>query len=700
MKTRLLFLLPLLFLDARPPAPPHTTWATYRADAASTAYSALDQINMDNVQNLEVAWTYRTGDAREGNRSSIQCNSIVAGGRMYVSSPQLKLMALDPATGKELWRFDPFAGRTATGTNRGVVYWQRGGDKRVYFSAGPYLYALDAAKGTLVKSFGKNGKIDLREGLGRNADKLTVWASSPGIVFQDLLIQGTALTEGYDAAPGFVRAYDLATGTIAWTFRTIPPPGEFGYETWPKDAHKEVGGANSWAGLCLDEKRGIVYVPTGSAAFDFYGGNRAGENLFANCLLALDAKTGKRIWHYQLVHHDLWDYDLPAPPTLVTLQIDGKPVDAVAQTTKMGMVFVFDRDTGEPIFPIEERPVPQSALSGEATAPTQPFPTKPRPFVRHTFGRADISDVTPGSTEFLTDFIKGATMGGIYTPPSVAGVVQFPGTRGGAEWGGPSFDPTTGIMYVNANEVPLLVKMKKLEEEKGTTTLADKGGKLYALNGCAGCHGADRAGSSVYPSLQNLAKRRSEKKVSKIIEKGRGQMPAFASITGEDKAALLAFLFDKKGETKVTTSQESSTRYVHNGWNILQDADGYPGVKPPWGTLNAIDLNQGKILWQVPLGEYQELIDKGLPPTGTQNLGGPIVTAGGLVFIAATKDEKFRAFDKRTGRIVWEYQLPAGGYATPATYLVGGKQYIVIAAGGGGKVGSPSGDSYVALRLK
>ncbi len=697
---KLIPFLPLFFLNAsQPDAPPHTTWSTYRADAGSTAYSALDQINIDNVDNLEVAWTYRSGDAREGNRSSIQCNPIVADGRMYVSSPALKLMALDPETGRELWRFDPFAGKTATGTNRGVVYWESGADKRVYFSAGPYLYALNAATGAAVKGFGKEGRIDLREGLGRDAKKLTVWASSPGIVYQDLLIQGTALTEGYDAAPGFVRAYELKTGKLAWTFRTIPQPGEFGYDTWPKEAHKEVGGANSWAGLCLDEKRGIVFVPTGSAAFDFYGGNRAGQNLFANCLLALDARSGKRIWHYQLVHHDLWDYDLPAPPTLVTLRQNGKTVDAVAQTTKMGMVFVFDRETGKPIFPIEERPVPSSALLSETTSPTQPFPTKPKPFVRHTFRRSDISDVTPNSTEFLTNFIKGARLGDIYTPPGVDGVVQFPGTRGGAEWGGPSFDPETGIMYVNANEVPLLVRMKKLETADNGT-LASQGSKLYALNGCAACHGGDRAGSSVYPSLVNLSARRTEAEVSTILAKGRGQMPAFPAISGKDKEALLAFLLDKKQEDKTVAMESTPTRYVHNGWNILQDEDGYPGVKPPWGTLNAIDLNKGEILWQVPLGEYKELMDKGLPPTGTQNLGGSVVTAGGLVFIGATKDEKFRAFDKRTGKVVWEYKLPFGGYATPSIYQVKGKQYIVIAAGGGGKVGSPSGDSYVAFRLK
>jgi quinoprotein glucose dehydrogenase len=704
-------LVPLIFitcviLSCKQQHKSYSTWSVYRGDPGNSAYSSLDQINTSNVNQLEVAWTYNSGDAEEGNRSTIQCNPIIVNGRMYVTSPKLKLIALNAANGKEIWKFDPFDSTEAAGVNRGVTYWEENGDKRIFFTASQYLYAINADDGTIVSSFGSNGRVDLREGLGREASKLAVSATTPGIIYRDVLIQGSALGEGYDAAPGFIRAYDVRTGKIVWTFHTIPQPGEFGYDTWPANAYQEAGGVNNWAGMSLDEKRGIVFVPTGSPAFDFYGGNRKGQNLFGNCLLAIDAATGKLKWHYQLVHHDLWDYDLPAPPNLITVHIDGKTVDAVAQVTKMGMVFVFDRETGEPIFPIEERSVPASILLGEETSPTQPFPTKPLPFVRHTFSENEITDVSPESNAFIKEKIKGAKLGNIYNPQSTDGIVQFPGTRGGAEWGGASFDPEHGIMYVNANEVPLLVKMKLLDLNEEAAQLAALGQRIYTLNNCTMCHGADRAGTNVYPSLKGLSKRSTEKQVATLLTSGKGQMPAFPNLTKKEVDALIAFLFDKTTvqaldrEVKPNVSAESNYRYVHDGWNVLFDQFGYPGVKPPWGTLNAIDLNKGEILWKVPLGEYPELIAKGIPPTGTQNLGGSAVTAGGLVFIGATKDEKFRAFDKTTGKILWTYKLPFGGCATPSVYEIAGKQYVVIAAGGGGRVGSPSGDAYVAFTLK
>jgi quinoprotein glucose dehydrogenase len=680
-------------------------WAVYRGDIENTAYSSLDQINRDNVKNLEVAWTYHTGEGSKDAWLVIECNPIIANGLMYLTSAKLKLMALEPETGKEVWRFDPFADGEAAGVNRGVTYWADGKDKRIFFAAGSYLYALNADDGKLVPGFGKDGKIDLREGLGRDPATLGVTASSPGTVYKDLLIQGSAVGEGYDAAPGFVRAYNARTGAIEWTFHTIPQPGEPGYETWPKDAHKKIGSVNSWAGFSLDKERGIVYIPTGSAAFDFYGGNRKGNNLYANCLLALEAATGKLIWHYQLVHHDLWDYDLPAPPNLVTVMHDGKKVDAVAQVTKMGMVFLFNRETGEPLFPIEERPVPQSSLAGEEASATQPFPVKPPPFSRHQFTEADITDISQESHDFIAQKISGATIGSIYTPPSTNGVVQFPGTRGGAEWGGAAVDPRSGIMYVNANDIPLLISMKQVDIEGQEEFLATAGKRLYNENACSSCHGSDRGGSNGLPSLLNLSKKRNEQYVIDLLKTGKGQMPSFPNLSKEDVEALLAFLFEKENlknpkVIKVTEAGEREYRYTHNGWNVLFDQAGYPGVKPPWGTLNAIDLNEGKILWKVPLGTYPELIEKGLPPTGTQNLGGPAATAGGLVFIGATRDKKFRAFDKDTGEILWEYELPGGGNATPSVYQVNGKEYIVIAAGGGGRVGSTTSDAYVAFTLK
>lgn len=698
----LCFLVLLLFTACRQNDKQPVEWSVYRGDNASTGYSSLNQINKDNVSQLEVAWIYHTGDAREGNRSAIQCNPIIVNGMMYVTSPKLKLFALDPATGKELWKFNPFANEEAVGVNRGVTYWSDGKDKRIFFSANYYLYAVNADNGKLIESFGNHGKVDLREGLGRDTSKLAVAAATPGIIYKDILIQGTSLGEGYDAAPGFVRGYDTRSGKIVWTFHTIPQPGEFGYDTWDKEAYKEVGGTNAWAGMSLDEEKGIVFIPLGSPAFDFYGGNRKGENLFGNCLLALDAATGIRKWHYQLVHHDLWDYDLPAPPTLVTVNTNGKKTEAVVQVTKMGMLFLFDRVTGEPVFPIEEKPVGKSALIGEAAWPTQPFPQKPKPFVRQFFSEDEITNISDSAHAFVKEKIGKAKMGSIFTAPDTGGVVQFPGTRGGAEWGGASVDPLTGIMYVNANEIPLLVKMKAVPYS-GNDAMVSTGEKIYTMNNCTMCHGANRAGTTVFPSLQNLAKKLSAEQVSSILKNGKGQMPPFPGISGDDKKALLDFLFDKEKKEqglKNDTAKEKKYRYVHNGWVTLTDKEGFPGVKPPWGTLNAIDLNKGEILWQVPLGEYPELVKRGIRNTGTQNLGGAVVTAGGLVIIGATYDEKLRIFDKENGKMLWEYKLPAGGYATPSTYSVDGQQFIVIAAGGGGKVGSPSGDAYITFRLK
>jgi quinoprotein glucose dehydrogenase len=679
------------------------TWNMYRGDAASTAFSSLDQITRDNVHHLEVAWTYHTGDADSGNRSTIQCNPIIANGMLYITTPKLKLIALDPGSGKVRWKFDPFDKLEASGVNRGVTYWADGVDKRLLISAGPYLYAVSADSGKVVESFGSSGKIDLRQGLGRDPEKLAVTSTSPGIIFKDIIIQGSSVGEGYDGAPGFIRAYDVRTGKTVWTFHTIPQPGEPGWYTWPKNAYKEVGGVNCWAGMALDIERGIVFIPTGSPAFDFYGGNRKGKNLYANCLLAIEAATGKLRWHYQLVHHDLWDYDLPAPPNLVTVTHDGKRIDAVAQVTKMGMVFLFHRETGEPLFPIEERPVPKSDLLGEEVWSTQPFPVKPIPFARQTFTHEDITDISPGARHYISEQIKEYRMGSIFTPPRVEGVIQFPGTRGGAEWGGASVDPK-GILYVNANEVPMAIKMKELEVAVKGELLADAGRRLYTLNNCTMCHGVDRAGISPFPSLQLISKRRSEKQVEQLLTSGKGQMPPYPNLTAADRNALIAFLFDKKGAASIpsgekTDSAEKKHKYVHSGWNPLMDQDGHPGLKPPWGTLNAIDLNKGEILWRVPLGEYPDLVLKGVPPTGTPNMGGPVVTAGGLIFIAATRDEKFRAFDTASGKVLWEYQLPAGGYATPAVFEFNGRQYVVIAAGGGGKVGSKSGDTYVAFKL-
>lgn len=675
-------------------------WASYLGDAHSSQYSTLDQIDRENVSTLELAWTYRTKDATD--RSQIQCNPLIIDGVLYGTTPRLKAFALDAATGKELWRFNPFAegGGAGGGVNRGVVFWRDGADRRILYTAGPNLIALRAGTGRLVKSFGTDGVVSLREGLGRDSRKMFVSSNTPGIVYQNLIIVGTRVSESLPAAPGYVRAYDIRTGEIAWTFRTIPAPGEFGYETWPADAHTYTGGANSWAGMSIDAKTGTVYVPTGSAAYDFYGGDRHGKNLFANSLLALDATTGKRRWHFQMVHHDVWDRDLPAPPNLVTLQHEGKAVEAVAQITKSAHVFLFDRHTGEPLFPIEERPYPPSDLRGEATWPTQPLPLKPPPFSRQRFTEDDVAEITPETHASILDRLRRAKSDGQFVPPSAEGSIVFPGFDGGGEWGGAAVDPTSGIMYVNASEMPWILQMvdvSTLASDRGTR----KGKMIYARH-CLYCHGVDRQGDplEIYPPLIGLKDRLTKKDTKKLLRAGQGFMPSFEHLSSGDLDAVVDYLYDPK-ETTSSASQSANTddpQYTHTGYIRFVDDKGYPAVKPPWGTLNAIDLNKGEILWKVVLGEVPELTERGLAPTGTENYGGPAVTAGGLIFIAATKDERFRAFDKDTGKLLWETQLPAGGYATPSVYSVNGKQYVVIACGGG-KMGTKSGDSYRAYAL-
>ena len=569
--------------------------------------------------------------------------------------------------------------------------------------AGARLFALDAATGMPIADFGEEGFVNLRLGLDRDVTGLSVTARTPGIIYRNLLIQGSSLSEGIRSAPGHIRAYDLRTGDIEWIFHTIPHPGEFGYETWPPEAYKYSGGANAWTGLSLDVARGIVYLPTGSAAFDFWGGNRIGENLFANSVLALNALTGERIWHYQIVRHDIWDRDLPAPPNLVTVEHDGEQVDAVAQVTKSGHVFLLDRETGEPLFPVEERSFPASDLRGEEAWPTQILPLKPAPFARQQFDEEDITDLSPESHAYVLERFKTTRSNGQFVPPSTQGTMIFPGFDGGAEWGGAGYDPTTGILYVNSNEMPWILTMVELNPDN-----ASSGDGLYARY-CAGCHGAALEGSSdqSMPALAGLGARFTMDEVRSQIMRGTGFMPSFGFLNEAEVSALVGFLFGETMEAAATPDSEDAARmsesfagspYGHTGYNRFFDQDGYPAVKPPWGTLNAINLNTGEYEWTVPLGEFAELTERGIPPTGTENYGGPVVTAGGLLFIAASQDERLRAFDKDTGAVLWEAHLPAGGYATPATYAVDGRQYVVIAAGGG-KMGTRSGDTYLAFAL-
>jgi quinoprotein glucose dehydrogenase len=698
-------------------------WGAYAGSKDGARYSASEVINLQNVAKLKQAWVYTSNDRDTANRTQNQCNPIMVDGVLYGSTPKLKLFSLNAVTGQQNWLFDPASVDTTAKfnpmfyykVNRGVVYWQDadGNNKRLFYNVGNKVYCIDAEKGTPVTSFGNGGYLDMTENVGREIHSF-VASTTPGIIYKDVLIMGVRVAESEDAAPAPIRAYDVLTGKLRWSFNTIPHPGERGYETWEnKDAWKSLGGANNWSGMSLDEKRGIVYIPTGSIGGDFYGGNRKGQNLYANSLIALDAATGKYIWHYQFVHHDLWDRDLPANPNLVTIKHDGKDVDAVAQITKNGYIFMFDRTNGEPIFPINETPVPTNGLPGEKPWPTQPIPTLPEPFARQKFGPEDVTDISPETHKDMMEKYLKVKNRAMFSPPSKDGGWIFPGFDGGGEWGGAAVDQETKIMYINSTELPWAQVMIDVPKTNNNDhTLAGAGHALYNQR-CIACHGADLKGNgSTIPSLLNLEKKYNELQAKNIIDNGRNMMPSFKAIPEGEKKAILAFLLKlpekeatgpagRGGAQPVVADTKSAlppAPYTMAGYNRFVDKDGYPGIKPPWGTLNAVDLTSGKLLWKVPLGEYAELTKRGIPITGTETYGGPLVTKGGLVFIAATKDEKIRAFDKKTGKVVWEAKLPAAGYATPAAYEIDGKQFIVIACGGG-KIGSRSGDRYVAFSL-
>lgn len=665
-------------------------WPVYGGNSASTRYSPLKQINRSNVAHLTVAWTYDTADGAGAS----QTQPIVVEGVLYGLTPKHKVIAVEGATGKELWRFDP--GTAGRGPNRGLVYWSRGTDRRIFSALDSFVYALNAATGKPIPGFGKDGRIDLREGLGRDPSGMSIALTSPGIIYKDLLIVGGRTPEALPAPPGDVRAYDVRTGKLRWAFHTIPHPGEYGYETWPKDAWTYSGSANNWAGMAVDEKRGIVYVPTGSAATDFYGADRIGDDLFANCLIALHAETGERIWQFQGVRHDIWDRDFPSPPTLVTIQRDGKAVDAVAQTTKQGWVYLFDRTNGKPLFPIEYRKYPGSSLPGEVAAETQPLPTRPAPFARQLLTEEMLTNRTPEAHQWALGRFRELRSEGQFVPFGVGReTVIFPGFDGGAEWGGSAFDPESGLLFVNANDLPWTSSMA--ENEGGAS------GKQLYLTNCANCHGDDMSGvPPQIPALTGIGSKRNPQQLAAAIRQGAGRMPAFPSFRQPELNALVQYM--TSGENKEASANAGAgkaPRFRFTGYHKFYDPDGYPAAAPPWGTLNAIDLNTGEYAWKIPLGEYPELAQKGMKDTGTENYGGPIVTAGGIVFIAATNfDRKFRAFDKQTGKLLWETTLPFAGNATPATYEVGGRQFVVIyATGGKGKPSDPTGGAYVAFAL-
>ncbi|HUX43685.1 MAG TPA: c-type cytochrome [Terracidiphilus sp.] len=764
----------------------HADWSVYNGSAEGDHYSSLAQINRDNVAQLKPAWRYDTGD-----KGNMETSPLIINGVLYAYTATQQVIALNAATGKLKWKFD--SGIRGTQPVRGVTYWPgdpaHGRHPRILAGIMQYLYCLDARTGRPIATFGDRGRIDLRKNLRGNYKIQSTVLTTPGILYKDLIIVGGRDPESHPAPPGDIRAFNVLTGHLVWRFRTIPRPGEPGYNTWPRDAWKTTGAANNWAGMALDTQRGIVYVPTGSAVMDFYGGDRVGNDLYADTILALDAATGRLLWHFQGVHHDIWDRDFPSPPALFTLTRNGHQIPALAQTTKQGFLFVFNRVTGKPLFPIHERPFPPSNVPGEVTSPTQPVPDLPEPFARQRLTEDMLTTRTPEAHAWALKTFRTFRSNGQFVPFAVGQqTIVFPGFDGGAEWGGPAIDPRNHVLYVNAQE------MANTGGLEPASRSGSPGEQLYQSQ-CAMCHGVDRAGSPpAFPSLVNVEKRLPQEKIVDNIRHGNGRMPSFPNINGEGLTALLKFLatpvtarpgsekelaahqpapavHDAAGEAvyqaqcsachgehleglppsfpallgvgnRLTSAQ--AVQIIHNGKGVMPpapllegkdltallhylgiqdhlkplgtppgedaytftgyrkflDPDGYPAIAPPWGTLNAIDLATGRYLWKIPLGEYPALAKLGMTNTGSENYGGPVVTAGGVLFIGATVyDRKIRAFDSATGKLLWQWTLPFAGMATPATYMVNSRQYVVIVSSGGRDPNSPVGGAYVAFAL-
>lgn len=764
-------------------------WPVFNGGNDADHYSRLSQINRGNVDRLKVAWTY---DTSEKGGLGLQTNPVIVGRTLYAFTPSQKVLALDAATGKLKWKFD--SGVDGTQPARGVAYWTDGKDQRIFAGIMNFLYCLDARTGKPVATFGEDGRVDLRKGLGRDFKQQSIALTSPGVVYKDLIIVGGRNPEAHPAPPGDIRAFDVHTGKLRWTFHTIPHPGEAGYETWPEGAWKSAGAANNWAGMSLDVKHGIVYVPTGSAVMDFYGGDRLGDNLYSNTLLALDARTGKRLWHFQGVHHDIWDRDFPAQPALFTMHRDGKTIEALAQITKQSYIYEFDRLTGKPLFPIHEHAYPASTVPGEVASPTQPLPDGPEPFGRQRLTEDMLTNRTPKAHAWAVQQFRTFRSDGQFIPFAVGQkTVVFPGFDGGGEWSGAAIDRATNVLYVGSSEMANIGELALPTKDKSP------GAQLYQSQ-CALCHGMDRAGAPPsFPSLIGVLGRQTPEQVTAVMRSGKGRMPSFPNLDELAVKALLEYLradatdaiksgakevnaalpatqpadarpADKAGAAvyaskcsvchgahlegkppafpillglgdRLTASQTAETinngkrtmppfknlkgadleallrflevtdtvatkaggghqDYVFTGYHKFLDPEGYPAIAPPWGTLNAIDLATGKYLWKIPLGEYPELVKQGMRNTGSALYGGPIVTAGGVVFIGATiYDHKFHAFDSQTGKLLWETELPLSGIATPSTYMVDGRQYVVIAASGGRDPKSPEGGIYVAFAL-
>lgn len=690
-------LLPLFVALA---ADPHAAWRDYGGAADAAQYSSLNQINRQNVTRLKRVWSFPTGD---NNRYLF--NPLIVDNVMFVLAKGNSLVALEAATGRELWRHETGA---KVITTRGLNYWESKdrADRRLFYCADHVLYAVDAKTGQRISGY----RVDLKQGLGRDPQSIAlVQSTTPGRVFENLLILGSATNQGYGSAPGDIRAFDVRTGKQVWAFHTVPHPGEFGYESWPKDAWKKVGGANVWGEMSLDEKRGILYAPTASAKYNFYGADRAGANLFSDCLLALDARTGKRVWHFQMVHHDIWDYDDATAPKLLTVTHEGKRVDIVAQVSKQGFVWVFDRVTGKPLWPIEERPVPKSDMPGETTWPTQPFPTKPPPFSRQQFTVDDLNPYIPAEDRAkFRDAILSSRNEGLFTPPGTRGTIQMPGNNGGANWGGAAVSPSQGLLYVVSKDLPCLLRMEpeKTAASNASDTPEQKGLAVFEAN-CQRCHQADRRGNArtAIPDLADIGVRMTPAQIRQVVAQGRGPMPAFPKISAPETDALLAYLLNPARAVARTPDVQTmdGTRYV-TGFGFMIASNGLAAIKPPWSSLTAYDLNTGTIRWQIPLGDVPELAAKGIRNTGSHYPKvGPVVTAGGLIF-TGTRDRFVRALNSDTGATLWETELDAALEGIPSVYEVNGKQYIVFCAAA--QVGltpatqAPVRGAYVAFSLE
>ncbi|MGB4725423.1 MAG: PQQ-binding-like beta-propeller repeat protein [Sediminibacterium sp.] len=703
----------ILMLACDPQQPTYLSWAKTGGGSENLKYSALQQIDTTNYAKLGVAWVYHTENNDSTKFGPMECNPIIVEGVMYGVSPKLKLFAVNAATGKEIWTFNPADSasnktwhRSSVNMNRGVAYWEKENDKRIIYTVGPIVFCVNATTGKLVPSFGTDGGISLVNGLDRDPTKLFVAPTSPVMAYKNLFFVSGLVGE---ETPGHIRAFDVLTGKQQWIFHTIPYPQDKGYETWDDTtAYRHMGSTNSWAGFSLDEKRGILFAPTGNPTNDFYGGNRTGMGLYGNSLLAIDAATGKLKWHFQTVHHDVWDMDLPAPPALVTVTHKGKKIDAVAQTTKTGFVFLLDRETGKPLFPVKEVSVnTATTLANEKLWPTQPMPVIPKPLVRQSFDSADLNDIVDASSyaSIKKTFLNYGPSK-IFTPPSVKGTIVLPGYDGGAEWGGPSFDPETQFLYVNTNEMAWLLNMVENKKNDKTLLTNYEAGKIIYTQNCMKCHGTEMQGGGNYPSIVGSDKKYTVSSFSQLVTTGKRMMPGNNALTKQEKTALASYVLNVKNAQQIKYTGDVSkllppqkTTYGFTGYNKFLTPEGYPAIRPPWGSLTAIDLKTGAHVWKIPFGEFEALKAKGIPATGRENYGGPVVTKGGLLFIGASADGKFRIIHKRTGKILREIDLPAPGVATPSIYEVNGKQFVVIACGGS-KWGGKTSDAYVAFTLQ